>query len=115
MPHASLRFYISTYWRLALFFAGLIAVLAGYLIWQDRDARRQYTNVSATITGFGTSQNKWQPGKVWVAARTGDGIVGEAFVPMEMVAGCKIGDAILAERLGIVLKVKPAPCGTARH
>lgn len=105
-----MRYYVSTYGRLTLFAIVLVAALVGYLVWQDREAQRSYQKVSARITGFGTSKSKWQPGKVWVAAQTSDGIVGEAFVPAGQLKGCRIGDEISAARLGIVLKLTPAPC-----
>ncbi len=110
MPRPTLRNYVSTYGRLILFAIVLVAALIGYLVWQDHEAQRSYQKVAATITGFGTSKSKWQPGKVWVDAQTSDGIVGEAFVPADQIRGCKIGDEISAERLGIVLKLTPAPC-----
>ena len=71
-----------------------------------------YEPVEATITGLGYSDRdqKWQPGYVQVSAVTDDGLTGMRTVPDELIRGCQVGDRVNAERKGLVLRLKLAPC-----
>lgn len=68
--------------------------------------------VSARITALGVGQNRYQgstPGVVVIAA-TATGATGRRLVLPADIAGCKVGDPILAEQKGIKLYLKPKPC-----
>ena len=92
---------------LAFVAAAVLAIAIGQL---DHDRqRRKKSPVIAVITGFGVQESRWHPGPI-VVAQDVDGITGSALVKPGQIAGCRVGDKIRAERDGLALYPRPAPC-----
>jgi len=92
---------------LAFVAAAVLAMAIGQLD-QDRQLRKK-SPVVAVITGFGVQESRWHPGPI-VVAQDLDGITGSALVQPGQIAGCRVGDKIRAERDGMALYPRPAPC-----
>jgi hypothetical protein len=73
----------------------------------------QGTPVIAVITAFAPSMSTTNPGFGSVHARDDAGLTGVQAVAPCQIAGCEVGDEIRAERVGVWLKLKPAPCPIA--
>ena len=97
---------------LAFVAAAVLAIAIGQL---DRDRqRRKRSPVIAVITGFGVQESRWHPGPI-VVAQDVDGVTGSALVQPGQIAGCRVGDKIRAERDGMALYPRPAPCPIQLH
>jgi len=72
------------------------------------------TPVTAEITKLSVGWNRYQgktPG-LELSASTSEGAMGTKIVLPKDVAGCKVGDEIHAEQVGLKLYLQPAPCVT---
>ena len=69
-------------------------------------------DVEARITRLSSLGNRYQgrwPG-LHVSARTDDGAAGVTTALPADLKGCKVGDRIAAQQVGLKLYLKPAPC-----
>jgi hypothetical protein len=91
---------------IVLIAVSFVIVLVGRAF-DDLDHRKT-TPVIATITGFGTGSPR-RP--TWiVTAQDAEGLTGVAGVPVDRIAGCRVGDKIRARQVGLTLRLDPAPC-----
>lgn len=92
-----------------LFFCAAVGLgLLGYEL--KEQAKRKTTPVTATITAFELSKSRVRPNFGVVYAQGPDGLIGSQAIQLNQIVGCKVGDRIRAERYGISLTLKPAPC-----
>jgi len=66
-------------------------------------------DVQATISGFAPEDTILFRRGIVVTA-TFEGAYGQRAVPLETLAGCKVGDPIRAVRQGLHLRLYPMPC-----
>jgi hypothetical protein len=99
---------------IALMFACFSLAIALYFYEDSQITLRKSVLVTAHITGFGVGGGKYHPGLIFVSAQDAKGLVGGTSVRPNRIEGCKVGDAISAERYGIALTLDPAPCLTTR-
>ncbi|WPZ03306.1 hypothetical protein T8S45_10760 [Blastomonas marina] len=104
-------------WKVHYFLPALL--IFPVLVFFSRDPFLTYYEpgepLDATITSMGVGSNRFQgrtPG-YRVSARTADGIRGSTIVLPKRVEGCEVGDRIRAEKVGMKLYLKPAPCDEA--
>ncbi len=80
--------------------------------WRENSKVGDWVAIDATITRFGTSaiSQSYQPNITMVYIQTPDGIVGVNPVTAGQITGCKVGDKIAVEQLGLSFRLKAQPC-----
>jgi len=91
--------------------AALLAISIGVLGDYPPDRAKR---VSAEITRFGTTDSQANPGWIVIVARSQSGLIGQISVPPSDVFGCRVGDTIAADEVGVVLHLRPTPCTGAQ-
>jgi hypothetical protein len=111
----ALRYKIGSFWEsgLALIFL-LLAIVAIMLIVFTRpdygQAHHEGMPVVATITRIGSGGSKYRPYLRIVTLRDGENADHQLTVPVDMIAGCKIGDHVMAIRSNVAFTLQPMPC-----
>jgi hypothetical protein len=87
----------------------VISAVIGFEFQKDTLLRSGGESTSAKIEALFPAA-RVERGALIVVARSDAGMVGRALVPPHLLAGCKVGDAVSARRVGITLVLEPSPC-----
>ena len=97
---------------LVIFVPAMVALLA--IFWRDplRLEREPGEAVAAQITSMRIQQNRYQgrSAGLVVVAKSDGGARGSRTVFPSDIEGCRVGDAIRAEQVGVKLYLYPEPC-----
>lgn len=72
--------------------------------------RHEGTPIVATITRISPGGSKYRPYMRYVTIRDAGGAKHYLKVPIDMIAGCKIGDRVAAIRSAVEFDLQPTPC-----
>ena len=97
-----------------LFLAALFLAALSIFVWfgynNIRLSNEQTTPEIARIVGLGVSEGRWHAGEAVVVGRDAGGRTGATRVQPSQIAGCHVGDNIIAQQTGMVIHIEPAPC-----